>query len=125
MNTKVENVNAATSGADIAKYAVAIALVAGGIFAYTHFTQLHSVLRGLMAFAGMLLGAGVFATTSKGFAVRDFFSEAMFELRKVVWPTRQEAWKVTWVVMVVVVIISVVLWLFDLIISNLVSLLLG
>lgn len=125
MNTKVENVNAATSGADIAKYAVAIALVAGGIYAYTHFSQLHSVLRGLIAFAGVVLGALVFATTSKGFALRDFFSEAMFELRKVVWPTRQEAWKVTWVVMVVVVIISLILSLFDLVISKLIALLLG
>ena len=125
MNTKVENVNAATSGADLAKYAVAIALVAGGIFAYTYFTQLHSVLRGLIAFAGMLLGAGVFATTAKGLAWRDFFSEALFELRKVVWPTRQEAWKVTWVVMVVVVIVSIILSLFDLVISKLIALLLG
>jgi len=125
MNTKVENVNATTSGADIAKYAVAIALVAGGIYAYTHFSQLHSVLRGLIAFAGIVLGALVFATTSKGFALRDFFSEALFELRKVVWPTRQEAWKVTWVVMVVVVIISLVLSLFDLGISKLIALLLG
>jgi len=125
MNTKVENVNATTSGADIAKYAVAIALVAGGIYAYTHFSQLHSVLRGLIAFAGVVLGALAFATTSKGLALRDFFSEAMFELRKVVWPTRQEAWKVTWVVMVVVVIISLILSLFDLVISKLIALLLG
>ena len=125
MNTKVENVNAATSGADIAKCVVAIALVAGGSYAYTHFSQLHPVLRGLIAFAGVVLGALVFATTAKGFALRDFFSEAMFELRKVVWPTRQEAWKVTWVVMVVVVIISLVLSLFDLVISKLIALLLG
>ena len=125
MNTKVDNVNAATSGADLAKYALAIALVAGGIFAYTYFTQLHSVLRGLIAFAGMLLGALVFATTTKGLASRDFFSEALFELRKVVWPTKQEAWKVTWVVMVVVVIISLILSLFDFVISKLIALLLG
>ncbi len=125
MNTKVENVNAATSGADIAKYAVTIVLVAGGIFAYTYFTQLHTVLRGLIVFAGMILGAWVFATTAKGLEWRDFFSEALFELRKVVWPTRQEAWKVTWVVMVVVVIISLILSLFDLVISKLIALLLG
>lgn len=125
MNTKVDNVNAATSGADLAKYAVAIALVAGGIFAYTYFTQLHSVLRGLIAFAGMVLGALVFATTAKGLSIRDFFSEAMFELRKVVWPTKQEAWKVTWVVMLVVVIISLILSLFDFIISKVITWVLG
>lgn len=125
MNTKVENVNAASSGADIAKYVLAIALVAGGIFAYTYFAQLHSVLRGLIAFAGMVMAAVVFATTSKGHALRDFFSESLFELRKVVWPTRQEAWKVTWVVMVVVVIISLILSLFDFVISKLIAYTLG
>jgi preprotein translocase subunit SecE len=125
MNTKAENVSTASSGADYAKYALAIALVIGGIFAYTYFTQLHSVLRGLIAFAGILLGAAVFAFTTKGLALRDFFSEALFELRKVVWPTKQEAWKVTWVVMVVVVIVSLILWLFDVVISKLITLLLG
>jgi preprotein translocase subunit SecE len=36
------------------------------------------------------------------------------EVRKVVWPTRQETLQTTLVVIVMVLILSIVLWLFDL-----------
>jgi preprotein translocase subunit SecE len=125
MNTKAEDVSTSTSAGDIVKYVIVFALVAGGIFAFSWFTQWHSVLRGLIAFAGIILGGVVFMLTAKGRQLRHFFSESVFEIRKVVWPTREEAWKVTWVVMVVVMLISLILWLFDFIISKLITLLLG
>ena len=50
-------------------------------------------------------------------AARDFFSESLFELRKVVWPTRQEAMRITGVVLLVVLIISLILAGFDFVIS--------
>jgi preprotein translocase subunit SecE len=125
MNTKAEDVSTTTSAGDIVKYVIAFALVAGGIFAFSWFTQWHSVLRGLTAFAGIVLGGVVMLLTAKGRQLRDFFSESVFEIRKVVWPTRAEAWKVTWVVMVVVVIVSLILWLFDLVIAKLIALLLA
>jgi preprotein translocase subunit SecE len=125
MNTKAENVSTQTSAGDILKYVIAFALVAGGIFAYSWFNQWNGVLRGLVAFGGILLGGVVFMLTAKGRQLKDFFSESVFEIRKVVWPTRQEAWKVTWVVMVVVVIISLILWLFDFVIAKLIALLLS
>ena len=125
MNTKAENIGSGTTGVDIAKYVVAIAFIAGGIFSYAHFTELNSVLRGLIALACILLGGFVFATTTKGLELRGFFSEALFELRKVVWPTLDESKKVTGVVMVVVLVVSLILWLFDVVISKLIALLLG
>ena len=63
--------------------------------------------------------------SAKGRATRGFLSEARFELRKVVWPTRQEAMRLTWVVVGVVVVISLLLAAFDGIIRWLVKLLLG
>ena len=51
---------------------------------------------------GLVAGAVVFLTTAKGAQTREFLSESRFELRKVVWPTRQEAMRTTWVVMIVV-----------------------
>jgi preprotein translocase subunit SecE len=125
MNTKAENVSTSTSAGDIVKYVLVFALVAGGIFAYSWFSQWHAVLRGIVAIAGIVLGGVVFLMTAKGRQLRSFFSESVFEIRKVVWPTRQEAWKVTWVVMLVVVIVSLILWLFDLVISKLIALLLA
>jgi preprotein translocase subunit SecE len=49
----------------------------------------------------------------------------MFELRKVVWPTRQETTRTTGMVLVVVVIVALVLSGFDMVISWLIRLLLG
>ena len=50
--------------------------------------------------------------------LREFVRESIFELRKVVWPTRQEAMRMTWIVMLVVVIFSLVLFGFDAIIAQ-------
>ena len=54
-----------------------------------------------------------------------FAAASLAELRKVVWPTRQEAMRMTWFVMIVVVIISLMLAGFDLVIQWLIRLLLG
>ena len=111
--------------ADVAKYVLAVALAAGGIFAYYWFGQWPAVLRGMLVVAAIGAAIGVVALTAKGRQGREFVSESLFELRKVVWPTRQESIRVTGVVLAVVVIVSLILSAFDLIISWLIRLLLG
>ncbi|MDR6136867.1 preprotein translocase subunit SecE [Pseudoxanthomonas sp. SORGH_AS 997] len=70
-------------------------------------------LRALIVIVGLVAGAAVFVATAKGKDTLEFLSESRFELRKVVWPTRQESLRMTWVVMVVVVILSLILAGFD------------
>jgi preprotein translocase subunit SecE len=125
MNTMVEQAEQAVAPADVAKYALALALVVGGIFAYYWFGQWPGALRALLVAAAFLAAGAVVAFTAKGRQARDFFSESMFELRKVVWPTRQEATRVTVVILVVVIIVSLILSLFDLGISWVIQWLLG
>jgi preprotein translocase subunit SecE len=124
MNSKVEQSRSASAG-DIAKYALALLLVAGGIVAFYWFDQWPTAMRALTVAGGVLLGAIVFARTAKGAQTRDFLSEARFELRKVVWPTRQEAMRTTWVVMLAVLILSLILAGFDVVIQAAVKFLLG
>jgi preprotein translocase subunit SecE len=57
---------------------------------------------------------GIMSLTGLGRRAREFLSESQFELRKVVWPTRQETVQTTIVIIVVVMIISIILWLIDL-----------
>lgn len=125
MNTKVEQSEAAASPADIAKYALAIALVAGGIFAFYWFGQWPAPVRGLVAVLGVVAALAVMSLTAKGRQAREFMSESMFELRKVVWPTRQEAMRTTGVILVVVAIVSLILSMFDFFISWGIKALLG
>ncbi|WP_256646400.1 preprotein translocase subunit SecE [Thermomonas paludicola] len=112
--------------ADIIKYAAALLLVAAGVFAYYWFDGAWPAgVRALVVAAGLVLATVVFLGTKKGAQAREFLSESRFELRKVVWPTRQEATKTMWVVMAAVVIISLILAAFDWIIQLSVKALLG
>jgi len=117
MNSKVEQPGSSASGGDIVKYVLALALVAAGVFAFYWFSDWATVLRGLVVAAGLIAGAVVFLTTTKGAQTREFLSESRFELRKVVWPTRQEALRTTWVVMIAVLILSLILAGFDVVIQ--------
>ena len=125
MNTKVDQAQQAVSAADVAKYVLAAALVVGGLAAFYWFSQWPGPVRGLVAIAGMLAAVAVMSLTAKGRQSKDFLSESMFELRKVVWPTRQDAMRTTGVILVVVVIVSLILSAFDFVISWLIRLLLG
>ena len=125
MNSRVEQSGSASAG-DIVKYALALLLVVGGVFAFYWFDpQWPSVARVGAVVAGVIAGIAVFMTSAKGRETREFLVESRFELRKVVWPTRQEAMRMTWVVIIVVVIIALLLAGFDTVIQWLVKLFLG
>lgn len=124
MNSKVEQHGSASAG-DFLKYALALLLVGGGVFAFYWFADWATALRALVVVAGLVAGVGVFLTSAKGRQTLEFLSESRFELRKVVWPTRQEAMRTTWVVMIAVAILSLILAGFDLIIQAAVKFILG
>ena len=124
MNSKVEQ-SRSTSAGDVAKYALAVLLAAAGLFAYIWFEQWPGALRALAVVAGLVAGTAVFLSSQKGGQALEFLSESRFELRKVVWPTRQEAMRTTWVVALAVVILSLLLAGFDVVIQAAVKWLLG
>lgn len=98
--------NPSAGSADLAKYALAVLLVAAGLVGYYYFDgQWPGVLRALMVVVAIALAAFVCKGTAKGAQAIGFLSESRFELRKVVWPTRQEATRTMWVVIAAVVVI--------------------
>jgi preprotein translocase subunit SecE len=54
-----------------------------------------------------------------------YFRETLAELRKVNWPTRQEATQLTIIVLVVVIMMSTLLGLLDFVFSRLFGLIIG
>ena len=133
MNSKIEQSKNA-SGGDIVKYVAAALLVIAGLFFWFWFSSPDQAaklgawsaqLRGLAVVVGLLAGGAVFMLSAKGRGTLEFLSESSFELRKVIWPTRQEAIRMTWVVIVVVVILSLVLGGFDFAIQKITEWFLG
>ena len=124
MNIKVEN-SSGPGGLDYAKYALAALIAAAGVAVFYLMPQWPGAIRGLLVFLAFGLALVVFGLTAKGLVARRFFADSVFELRKVVWPTREESMKVTGLVLVVVAIISLVLSGFDWGISSAIKWLLG
>ena len=113
MNAKIEQTEG-TSLADTLKLVVALLLVAGAIVGYYWFDQYPVGFRAAGMIVAVVAALGIIALTGLGRRAREFLSESQFELRKVVWPTRQETVQTTIVIIVVVMIISIILWLIDL-----------
>jgi preprotein translocase subunit SecE len=103
--------------ADKAKLSVAILIVVAGVAAYYVFTNQPSWVRWLAVAASLVLGAVVLAFSVYGGEFRRFVELARVELRKIVWPTREETGKMTLVVLVFVTVAGVFFWLLDLVLA--------
>lgn len=125
MNTKASNVVPGTSGTDMMKFALAALVAAAGIVVFYMMASWPAPVRGLLVVLGFVGALFIVSLTALGHKGRDFFSESLFELRKVVWPTQQEATRITIVVLIVVLVISLILAGFDFVISWLIKLLLS
>jgi preprotein translocase subunit SecE len=117
MNAKVEQ-SEGNSALDVAKLTLAALLVVAGLIGFYYFAGQWNMALRIVAMLGAFLLAGLIgATTHSGRNFREFVAESHFELRKVVWPTRDETLRTTGVIIVVVIIISLILGLIDLILK--------
>ena len=116
MNAKVEQASG-TSAADIAKLALAALILVGGIAGFYYFADAMQFLRVLGLLAALVAAVFVGSQTALGRSTRFFLKESSIELRKVVWPTREETIRTTGVIIVVVIIISLILGLIDLLLK--------
>ena len=124
MNTKASNLQPGTSGADLAKYVLAFAVAAAGIVLF-YLVSWPVPVRAIVVVLGFVAAIGILALTALGGRGREFFSESLFELRKVVWPAPAEARKITGIVLLVVLAISLILFAFDFVIQWAIKLLLS
>jgi preprotein translocase subunit SecE len=115
MNDEAKHTSTEPAAADTAQLIAAIVLALGGIVAYYVLKSRPEAWASWVALAGgMLLGILVFGFSLYGRNFWTFFLESRVELRKVFWPSRQETFTTTLVVLGFVLVASVFFWLLDL-----------
>ena len=110
---------------DVVKLVAAVFLLVAGILAFYYFSGVSTLLRvvGLLVIGGA--AAAIAFQTERGRVLWQFVSDSRMEVRKVVWPSRQETLQTTLVVVVMVLILGIVLWLFDMVLMSILRFLTG
>jgi preprotein translocase subunit SecE len=103
--------------ADKVKLAAAILIAIAGVVGYYLLADQATWLRWLPVLGGLVLGAVVVMFSRYGTAFRQFVDLARVELRKIVWPNRQETGMTTLVVFGFVIVFGLFFWVLDLVLA--------
>ncbi len=99
---------------DIIKLLVSAAALIGGLYAYYYYEpQVAQALRVLMVLAGTAAGIGIGMTSTQGQRLWHFIQGSRVEIRKVVWPTRQETTQTAIAVFVFTLVMMLFFWALD------------
>ena len=102
------------SSSDQWKTILAVVIVVAGLaLYYINPLNFNSLTKVLVTLVWFIVAGGVFIKSSQGDRFQHFLKETRIELRKVVWPTRQETFKTTGIIMIAVVIVAIFLWIVD------------
>jgi preprotein translocase subunit SecE len=107
------------------KWALVILMIALGVAANYHFSDQSLLIRviGLLVLAAIAVAIAL--QTDKGKRFWEFSLESRNELRKVIWPNRQETIQTTAMVLGMVAILGVILWGVDTLLLNVVARIIG
>ena len=121
MSARADAVNS-SKGSDTALLVVAVLVVVAGVAGYyllPHWMpHLASIVPTAVVVGALVVAGAITWFTATGRKAREFVRETQFEMRKVVWPTRQETLQTTLIVVIVVVLLSIVLGAIDLLLKS-------
>ncbi|MEE1868933.1 MULTISPECIES: preprotein translocase subunit SecE [Pseudomonas] len=110
---------------DLLKWLAVVALVVVGVVGNLYYSA-SPILYRVLALLALAAVAGFIALqTAKGRSFFTLVKEARTEIRKVVWPTRQETMQTTLIVVAVVLVMALLLWGLDSLLGWLISLIVG
>lgn len=98
---------------DILKLLAAACVLVGGLYGYYYYIELSLPLRVLMVLGGLAAGIGLALTSMQGRRLRAFIQGSRIEIRKVVWPTKQETTQTAIAVFVFTLIMALFFWGLD------------
>jgi preprotein translocase subunit SecE len=99
---------------DTIKLLVAAGALVGGLYAYYYYeASVAQALRVLMVLGGTAVGIGIAMTSTQGQRLWAFMHDSRIEIRKVVWPTRQETTQTAIAVFVFTLVMMLFFWALD------------
>jgi preprotein translocase subunit SecE len=112
MNAKSDT-SSLSSPLDKVKILLAIAILIGGVAGYYIYETAPTVLRVAGVIFSLAVAISVFMTSDVGRELWRFIQGSRIELRKVVWPNRQETVQTTLVIIFFVIVMGIFFWLLD------------
>jgi len=99
---------------DIIKLLIAAFALVGGLYAYYYYEPtLAQAIRVLMVLGGAAAGIGIAMTSTQGHRLWHFIQGSRVEIRKVVWPTKQETTQTAIAVFVFTLVMMLFFWALD------------
>lgn len=114
-----------SSSLDVLKWGFIFLFLAGAVAGNYVYGEESVLIRAIGVVAAILVAGVIALQTEKGRTALAFAKEAKTEVRKVVWPTRQEAIQTTGIVLFATFIMSLLLWGLDSVLFWLVGLITG
>jgi len=119
------NTESGQSVVDWFKWIFVTLIVAGGVFGNWYYQDQSLLYRVIALLALVAVAALVSFQTNQGKALWTLIKESRIEIRRVVWPNRQETTQTTFIVVMLVLVFSMVLWGLDSLLSLIVSKVIG
>jgi preprotein translocase subunit SecE len=112
MSTKTD-ATPSSNKLDTLKWLLVLLLLSTGVVGFYYFSE-HSLLLRVVSLLGVV-GLAIFIAlqTEKGRRTKNFLQQTQIEVRKVVWPTRQETVQMTGIVILMVVLVALIIWMLD------------
>ena len=120
-----EQIETQASAFDVVKLALSVLVLGAGIAGFYYLGEQPAVVRWLIVLAGFGVACAIAMQSSYGRDFWQFVQTSRIELRKVVWPNRQETLQTTLVVLVFVLVSGLFFWLLDMVLAWATKLLTG
>ena len=96
---------------------VSIVVLISGMILFYYFSDVRLFYRVLAMILVVILSGFIGYQSDFGKLVYSYISDSKVEIKKVTWPTKQETTQTTLGVIVVVIIVGILLWLFDMLLG--------
>ena len=98
---------------DTLKLMASVSILFASIVSFYYFSEISVLIRALVIIFSLVISLLIFFRTQRGIIFWEFLQGSRVEMRKVVWPTKQETIQTTLTVFIFVLILGIFFWLLD------------